>query len=550
MGVSVTGNGFSVGAGATNPGYFDSVGFQLVDDLDLVRGNHQISAGVNWIHTKIETLNNRPTNGQFTFNGQTTGLSMADFMVGSMSGGFLQGNPVYDYDDHDYIGVYVQDDWRVRPNLQPQRRPALGAVHPAAQHLFVGQPLRPGALRPEPAQHRLSAGAAGPDLPRRRRLSRAAAPPQGKLANFAPRVGAIWTPAGDASMSVRASWGIFYDTPHLFFNTRFANNPPWGAQITIPNPAGGFTDPYLGYPGGNPFPALNDNWATAAVPGVRRLRQRAARHGAASSCSSGTSACRRASATGWRRPATWATARVHLWRATELNPAVPIAGATTGNTNQRRVLFLQDPVDGQAYGTIGHVDDTGRGNYHGLLLTLQKRMANNLSVLSNWTISKCMADPGDHRDHRADDRRSEQPRPRLRATARRIAGTSSTCRRWCGRPSSGTGSTEALFSDWQISPIVRWQSGNRSTVTTGVDNALTGMGGQRAVQILDDPYGDGTAANYLNRAAFTSPARRHLQRPGAVHDRQPVELPERHRDHPVVPVAARARCSSAGRSST
>jgi hypothetical protein len=31
------------------------------------------------------------------------------------------------------------------------------------------------------------------------------------------------------------------------------------------------------------------------------------------------------------------------------------------------------------------------------------------------------------------------------------------------------------------------------------------MGGQRAVQILDDPYGDGTPNNFLNRAAFTSP---------------------------------------------
>ena len=53
-----------------------------------------------------------------------------------MSGGFLQGNPVYDYENHDYVGAYVQDDWRLRPNLTPERRPALGAVHPAAQHLF------------------------------------------------------------------------------------------------------------------------------------------------------------------------------------------------------------------------------------------------------------------------------------------------------------------------------------------------------------------------------------------------------------------------------
>jgi len=38
-----------------------------------------------------------------------------------------------------------------------------------------------------------------------------------------------------------------------------------------------------------------------------------------------------------------------------------------------------------------------------------------------------------------------------------------------------------------------------------VDNALTGLGGQRAVQVLDDPYGTGGPNAYLNRAAFTSP---------------------------------------------
>ena len=36
--------------------------------------------------------------------------------------------------------------------------------------------------------------------------------------------------------------------------------------------------------------------------------------------------------------------------------------------------------------------------------------------------------------------------------------------------------------------------------------ALTGMGGQRGVQVLEDPYGDGTTNFYLNRAAFVAPA--------------------------------------------
>jgi hypothetical protein len=64
----------------------------------------------------------------------------------------------------------------------------------------------------------------------------------------------------------------------------------------------------------------------------------------------------------------------------------------------------------------------------------------------------------------------------------------------------------AVLGDWQVAPLVRWQSGSPFSVTTGVDNALSGMGGQKAVQVLDDAYGDRTVNNYLNPAAFTSPA--------------------------------------------
>ena len=94
MGLTVT-NGFNFGTGGTNPGYFNSNGFQVADDFDWIFGRHQLSFGGNWIRTRIETVNNRPSNGQFTFNGQTTGLGLADFLVGSVSN-FLQGNPVYD----------------------------------------------------------------------------------------------------------------------------------------------------------------------------------------------------------------------------------------------------------------------------------------------------------------------------------------------------------------------------------------------------------------------------------------------------------------------
>ena len=126
MGVSVT-NGFNIGTGGTNPGYFNSDSFQIANDIDLVRGRHQLSFGGNWIRTKIETVNNRPTNGQFTFNGQATGLGLADFMLGRVEQ-LPAGQP----------GLRLRRErlrrrlraGRVEAPAEPdaERRPAVGAV--------------------------------------------------------------------------------------------------------------------------------------------------------------------------------------------------------------------------------------------------------------------------------------------------------------------------------------------------------------------------------------------------------------------------------------
>ena len=503
VGINVTGNGFSVGSGGTNPGYFNSNGFQLANDIDIVKGNHQLAFGGNWIHTKIETLNNRPTNGAFSFNGQGTGLSLADFMMGVVSGGFLQGNPVFDYDDHDYVGAYVQDDWRVRSDLSinlglrwepfiPLRNTFSWSSHFDRARFDQGLKSR---VYPQAPAGLIFPGDDG--YPGRGTT-------RGKWAQLAPRVGAIWTPGQDGNTSVRAGYGIFYDTPHLFFNTRFANNPPWGAQITIPNPAGGWADPYLNYPGGNPFPALNNNWATAAFPAFGVYVNAPMDINPTSLHQWNVSAQRQFGP--WMMSATYLGNRsVNLWRATELNPAVFGPGATTGNTNQRRVLIRANPVEGQAYGTIGHVDDTGKGIYHGMLLSAQRRLKDNLSVLTNWTLSKCMSDPatteitGPTIVNPADP---DLDYSYCSSDRRHVFNVSVVAR----TPEFTNPALNAVLGSWQFSPLVRWQSGNRATVTTGVDNALTGMGGQRAVQVLDDPYGDKTPGNYLNRAAFTTPA--------------------------------------------
>src|SRR5437016_12994562 len=78
-------------------------------------------------------------------------------------------------------------------------------------------------------------------------------PPNNQYNNRAnhwlPRIGVVWDPFGDGKTSIRASYGLLYDTPHLFFYTRVSNNPPWGATLTRTGGPFPLSDPWQGYPG-------------------------------------------------------------------------------------------------------------------------------------------------------------------------------------------------------------------------------------------------------------------------------------------------------------
>ena len=122
------------------------------------------------------------------------------------------------------------------------------------------------------------------------------------------------------------------------------------------------------------------------------------------------------------------------------------------------------------------LDDTGRANYHGMLLSAQRRLKNNWSVLTNYTLSKCMTDPATTEITGADDRRSEQPGRRLRVLRLGSPPRVQRVGRRRGRRRSPArlGASDQRLADRADRPVA--VSGNRSTVTTGVDNALTGHG--------------------------------------------------------------------------
>lgn len=509
MGLAITG-GFSFGQGGNNPGYFNSLAWQVADDFDWIKGRHQISVGASFIHSKIETANNRPTNGAFTFNGSNTGLGLADFMLGKMSS-FTQGNEVFDYDNHNYTGVYIQDDWKPRPNFtinygvrwEPFNpiQNTYGWVNHFSQEWFNAN--RHSTVYPQAPAGLMFPGDEGYPSGKGTHAAR--------YNQWAPRVGMIWSPLKDNSMSVRAAWGIFYDTPHLFYNTRFANNPPWGAQISLTNPAGGFDNPYSTYPGGNPFPNLRTNWGTATFPlaGVYvsaplDLRNTRIQQWNVSVQKGFGDMLFAASYLGNRSS--------NLWRAIELNPAVYSVGATTGTTQARRLLVQQNAAQGNYYSTIGSTDDTGTAQYNALLLSAQKRLSHNWSLLTNYTLSKCMGDPATTEITGATIVNPADPEADYSYCSSDRRHVWNLSAMWRSPRLEGKGVLGAIVSDWQIAPIVRWQSGNRGTVLSGNDNALSGMSNQRAVQVLDNAYLDNptytdanTFVKYLNPTAFAQP---------------------------------------------
>jgi len=180
--------------------------------------------------------------------------------------------------------------------------------------------------------------------------------------------------------------------------------------------------------------------------------------------------------------------------------------STLGNIQQRRVLNLANPKEGQYYGAINGLDDGGTGNYSGMLLSVQRRAARGLTISSNYTWSHCIADV-----IKTSQTSTEYTIPNDRSSGRgncgsdrRHAFNSSTVYQ---TPDFANSTMKLLFSKWQISGIVKLMAGQYFDVTAGTDRALTGTANQKGNQLMADVFMPNKTANqWLNPAAFAIPA--------------------------------------------
>jgi outer membrane receptor protein involved in Fe transport len=89
--------------------------FAVNDDLSAVYGNHQIafggSAAAWWVNSYSGAYYMN-----FSFNGQTYGLGLADFLMGEASS-FTNGTNVEQHNRSKYAGLYGGDTWKINQKL-------------------------------------------------------------------------------------------------------------------------------------------------------------------------------------------------------------------------------------------------------------------------------------------------------------------------------------------------------------------------------------------------------------------------------------------------
>jgi hypothetical protein len=180
-------------------------------------------------------------------------------------------------------------------------------------------------------------------------------------------------------------------------------------------------------------------------------------------------------------------------------------------------------------GFVSQADDGGTQNYHGMLLSVERRAATGVTVNANYTWSHCIgpvatlyAAMGSHPNSTySNPNNRDADRASCDSDRRHIFNFTTVAE----TPQFSQPTLRLLATGWRLSGIYRRSAGSPIDVGAGTDRAMTALSGQRANQILANPFGDksgGPMSSYLNPAAFAQPAigtngnmgRNSLQGPG------------------------------------
>jgi hypothetical protein len=459
-------------------------------------------------------------------------------MVGSLNE-YRQANPFTLDIKQTYVGLYLQDTWQVSPNVTfngglrwepwfPQEHQQSQiysfdlAKYEAGERSSVYPSAPPGMRYPGDEGFPTKAG-----------MERV-------WFNVQPRVGISWDPTGTGQTSIRTGYGMNsnFVTGEFYFDAGQA--PPFGLEQRLfqlgpyslddPWKAAGQPNPYPNERGGDrEFPPYS--LLIAVPPDLETTRVHSWNAGIQQQLGDNMSVS----------ASYLANRMTNVWGVVVGNPGnnVPAGPCTlfdpwlnanrsfpncqTAPIDLRRDFTQDDPAVGKYLGPLDWVTDAGWQQYHGVLLSMQRRATNGVTATANYTWSTCeglinqgggplnigtgythpqsLVNPPSEAESKT---LFELDKGRCADSVTHIGNVTASAE----TPRFENTTARVLASGWRLSGIFRATSGSALDVSTGSDRSLTGVqnGTQRVNQVSDDVYGDGSIDNFLNPAAFAQPA--------------------------------------------
>ncbi|MCC6586828.1 MAG: TonB-dependent receptor [Bryobacterales bacterium] len=369
---AVTISGFPQAGFSTNNAFFQWItqSAQVVDNLSLMLGKHTVKMGGTYQRKQLNSTQWGAPNGNYAFTGVYTSpvpvgtptrqAAIADLLLGYPATYNVQTTPYEQRMRYSNLGLYVQDDWRVNPNL---------TLNIGLRWEYFGKPID---LFDRIATFDLNTGQQL--LPGQNGTPRSLMNPDRN--NFGPRFGFAWRALGNDSLVVRGAYGIYY-------------NPPIGGDFR----SRGFQDPFAFqvtrvYRPASTTSPLPEFTADAPLVGADRLANQT-RAGVDRNF-------RDAYVQQWNLSIQKLVTKNTLWEVAYRGSKSTRLG-TQLNYNEIFPNPPQPPDFRQIFpwpnlAAVNVLESRAAGNYHALTTRLERRYSNGLTFLTNYTFSKTLTD--------------------------------------------------------------------------------------------------------------------------------------------------------------
>jgi hypothetical protein len=472
--------------------------FSGFDNFSWIHGHHEVKVGV------VVNRYNKSENAarqQGTFNFANTGAPTGTAAFNQAFANFLLGNvasftqPSTDITPNIWgwqTEAYAQDDYRVTPHL---------TIYAGIRYSYFAQPTEsnniltnfdPSAYSPaaaakiDSASGNIVAGSVALPYSNGIIIGSKNSPYGDTIANnvwtnFAPRLGIAWDPTGTGKTSIRAGYGMYYDSSAFgVYENSIFQNPPFVQSVTLNNA------PFSNVSAGTPPGTVSTVFAKGTqlpnnIPYVQQwsfdVQRQVARNAVIDVAYAGTKG-------------------THLLGNIDINQAYPgvalAAGlhASNGNTifttaDDPRINAVR-PFLG--YNAINVIRSAFDSNYHSLQASFRKQLGETSTFQASYTWSKNLTDSANDSvaapQNSYDYHKGEYGPATL---DRKSVFAANYVYLEPFFKSSKNGFAKYALSGWQISGIVNAYTGSPFTVTTsGVDAAGLGLLGNSAAVARPD----------------------------------------------------------------